>query len=457
MYDLIIIGAGPAGSAAAEAARAAGAEKVAVVEAAKRLGGECPNWGCIPTKSLLRSAEILRLARRAKEFGLRVPEADIDFDAAMRRKRLAVDRLTGRQRIENIFKQLDVDILRGAARFVGPDEIEIGRERHRAKSFIVASGSEQFVPPIAGLSAVGYLTSSDIMRMVRPPESVLIMGGGPIGCELADILDAMGTRVTIVEAAPHLLSREEPEMSLFVEAAFRREGIMVLTGTKVESVAQSGKSVIAETSVSGSGAIKKLKAATILVAVGKRPALAKLNLAAAGVELDERGRPKLNAFLGSTNEKIYFAGDAVGQLMYTNVAHEMGLIAAQNVIAGTGLKWDPERVVTRGTYCTPEVGSVGLTEREARERGYEVAVGTAPYGACGKSIATGESGLIKVIVDRKTGLILGGHIVGPAAAESVHELALAIHAKITAATAASMIYAFPTYTECVRAALMSIV
>lgn len=456
MYDVIIIGSGPAGTAAAEKARAEGAEKVAVVEAAERLGGECPNWGCVPTKSLLRSAEVLALARRAGEFGVQAEGVSFDFAAVMRRKQATIDALTGGGRMENIFKSLGVDVIRGRAKFVSRNAIEVDGRKIEAQMFIVATGAAGFVPGVAGLKETGFLTSDDILKLERPPESLIVLGGGAIGCEVASFLADFGTKLTMVEYSDHVLPREDADIAAAVTEEFGRRGIQIRTRMKAESVRRDGQEVVLG-ATGADGLKEEFRATAVLVAVGKRPALEGLDLAAAGVTLNERGLPTLDGFLRSSNEAIYFAGDAAGQMMLTNVAHEMGTIAAENAVSGVGRVWDAGRVIPRGTFCRPEVGSVGLTEKEARDKGYEVAVGMTPYGFCGKTLVMGdEGGVIKLVADRKTGLLLGAHLTGPAAAELVHMTALAMHAKVPVKEMGEMLYAYPTYAECLRVAAREI-
>ncbi len=466
MYDLVIIGSGPAGLSAAQAAHDAGAKSVALLEAAKRLGGECPNWGCVPSKSFLRSSGVLGLARRAKEFGLNIPRVGFDFTAVMRRKNKIVDRLTGAGRIETVLKSLEVELIRGRATFVNKDEVEVvptvaargakspvvPARRLQAKAFVVAVGTEPFIPPVDGLTETGYLTSDDVMTLKRPPKSLVVVGGGPIACEVAEFLFAFGTKITIVEFAPHILPREDEETAATVAESFRYRGIKLLTASRVAAVVKRGGQVAATVVPAIGGEPKVVKADAVLVASGKRPALRQLALEKAGVELDKRGAPVLDEYLRSTNPNVYFAGDAAGQMMFTNVAHEMGEVAAENAVGG-----EPRRpnlsVVPRGTFCVPEVGSVGLTEKEAREAGFEVGIGRAPYAVCGKSLTAGEpDGVVKIVVDKKTGLVLGGHVCGQEAAEIVHELALAIYAKAPYQSLAEMVHAYPTYAECIRAA-----
>jgi pyruvate/2-oxoglutarate dehydrogenase complex dihydrolipoamide dehydrogenase (E3) component len=451
-FDIVIIGSGPAGLAAAEAAHAAGAKSIAVVESAKRLGGECPNWGCMPTKSLLSSVEALMTARRGKEYGLSVPKVGVDFGSLMRREWKIVDTLTGSSRIEKMIAGLGAELIVGHARFVSPDEIEIGGKRHAAKAFIIAAGSEPNVPSIGGLKEAGYLGVADALSLPRAPKSLAIIGGGPVGIEFAQIFAPLGTKVTVIEAADHILPREDDEIAAVVADSFHQQKIGLFTGHHVLSVTKDGghKKLVIEP-VSG-GRQRSFSVEAVFVSVGKRPALHNLGLEKAGIQVDESGRPVLNDYLQTTNPKVYAAGDAAGRMMYTSVAHREGAAAGVNAVKGNSVKVDLS-IMPRGTFCHPEVGSVGLTEKEARAKGFDVGIGLARYASLSKSLATGEqAGLVKIVVDKKTGAILGGHIVGQSATELVHEIALAMYASLTYNDLANMIHAFPTFAEGIGAA-----
>jgi len=446
-FDIVIIGSGPAGMAAAEAARAAGARSIAVVESAKRLGGECPNWGCVPTKSLLSSVEALMTARRGKEYGLRVPKAGVDFGSLMRREWRIVDTLTGSSRIEKMIVGLGAELVVGHARFVSPDEIEVGGKRYSAKVFVIAAGSEPNEPSIEGLKEAGYLSVADALSLPRAPKSLAVIGGGPVGTEFAQIFAPLGTKVTVIEAADHILPREDEEIAAVVADSFHKQKIGLFTGHRVLSVIKDGgHKKLTLVPVAG-GQQRSFSVESIFVSVGKRPALHNLGLEKAGIEVDEGGRLVLNDYLQTTNPKVYAAGDAAGRMMYTSVAHREGAASAANAIKGNSVKVDLS-IMPRGTFCHPEVGSVGLTEKEARAKGFDVGVGRAPYAQLSKSLSAGEKqGLIKIVADKKTGAILGGHIAGQSASELVHEIALAMYAGLTYNDLANMIHAFPTFAE----------
>lgn len=457
VYDLIIIGSGSAGVAAAEAAAAAGAKRVAVVEVARRLGGECPNWGCIPTKTLLRSVEAAELAKSGDRLGFRAAGVRLNFAAAMKRMRRIVSQVAGGGRLEKLLKRSGAQLLRGEAKFVGPDAIEVCGRRYEADRFILATGAEYVSPPIDGLVQAGFLTHVEALQLKRPPRSLVVIGGGPVGVEFAQIFAAFGSRVTIVEYADQLLPREDAEIAAFAVAAYRRRGLKILVGTKVLKVERAGgKRVVTvapadglstEASAKGEGKAVKLRAEAVLVVTGKQPAVRHLDLEQAGVEIDRRGWLTLNDYLQTTNPSIYAAGDAAGRMFFTAVAHREGAAAAQNALQGNHVKLSLA-VLPRGTYGLPEIGSVGLTESEAAKGGYSVGIGRAPYRSLSKSLTHGETdGFIKLVVDKKSGLLLGGHVVGDCASEIVHEIALAMYCGIDYRDLANLIHAFPTFSE----------
>lgn len=455
-FDIIIIGSGPAGTAAAEAAKDAGTGSLCIVEAAERLGGECPNWGCVPTKAMLRSAEVYETVKHADEFGIKVSDVKFDFSAIMERKQRIVDAMTGGGRLEGYFdKELGATLLRGKARFVDKNIIEVDGKRYKGRKFVVATGSSAWVPPIDGIEEAGHWTSDDIVTLKDLPESIIIVGGGPIGVESAQILGTFGVDVTIVEFASHILPREDTDIAEVVEASFRGRGIRILAGSGAKSVRKE-KDMYHVTVATGDEETG-LKARAFMVAAGKRPSLDGLDLDVAGIDVTDRGAPILDDRLRSTNRDVYFAGDAAGPMMFTHVAHEQGVIAAENALKGDLTALDL-RVVPRGTFCDPEVGSVGMTEKEARDADHDVGVGKFPYAYVGKSAVSGyREGMVKIVVDKETKMVLGGHIVGHGASELIHELALAIYAEIPYTKIAGMIHAYPTFAEALGAAVYGIV
>lgn len=454
-FDIIIIGSGPAGTAAAEASKDTGVGSLCVVEAAERLGGECPNWGCVPTKAMLRSAEVYETVKRADEFGIKVSDVKFDFAAIMRRKQEIVDTMTSGGRLEGYFEEeLGATLLRGKARFVDKNIIEVNGTRYEGRKFVVATGSSARIPPIDGIEEAGHWTSDDLVTLKDLPRSIVIVGGGPIGVESAQILSTFGVDVTIVEFSSHILSHEDSDIAEVVATSFKERGIRILTGSSAKSVHKE-KDIYHVTVATGEEETE-IKSHAFMVATGKRPSLDSLDLDVAGVEMTDRGAPVLDSHLRSTNRDIYFAGDAAGLMMFTHVAHEQGVIAAENALKGdvTGLDL---RVVPRGTFCTPEVGSVGMTEKEAQDADHDVGVGKFSYAYVGKSAVSGyREGMVKIVVDKETKMVLGGHIVGHGASELVHEFALAMYAEIPYTKVAGMIHAYPTFAEALGAAAYGI-
>ncbi len=448
-FDVIIIGSGPAGLAAAEAVRERGAKSVAIVEAAKRLGGECPNWGCVPTKAFLRSSEVLREAQGAGEFGIQVTGVEAHFDKIFRRKTKIVDGLTNDKRMLGIVKNLGLTLVRGKAEFVSPDTIRVGRKRMVSDRIIIATGSKAFIPPIDELQDVPFWTSDDLVELKTLPKSMVIIGGGPIGVEFAEFFNALGTEVSIVEFAPHLVPREDPEIAEILEKSFKKRKIGVYTGMAAEHVESRSGGVVVKIKAADKTkkATKTIAAEHLVIATGKRPAVDSLALDKAKIKVDERGAPKLDKYLRTSNRRVYLAGDAAGQMMFTHVAHMQGEVAGENAMRPRS-KASDLRVIPRGTFCTPEIGSVGVTEAEARDKGYAVVVGRGRYDYLGKSLVTGKTeGIAKIIVNKKTKTVLGGHVIGHSAAELVHEIALAMQANISVQAMADMVHAYPTYAE----------
>lgn len=454
-FDLLIIGSGPAGTAALEEAASLGVGRVAVIEGAPRLGGECPNWGCAPTKSLLRSVEVLRLSRRAGDFGLQ-GSLTPDFSAITARRQGIVDALTGGDRLEVAIKSLGAEIIRGYARFVAADAVEVAGRRLTFGKAVVAVGSTPVIPPLPGLTEAGYLTSDDLLAMTTRPKSLAVIGGGPIGVEFAQVLAPLSTAVTIVEFMPRVLAREDEETAALVQDSLVRQGVTVQAATKVVGVRREGDETVLETQPASGGSSSFVRAEKVLVATGKRPAVARLDVAAAGIALDKRGAPVVNEWLQTSNPNVFVAGDAAGQMLFTHVAHEQGTVCAKNALRGCTVRNDLS-VVPRATFCEPPIASVGLTEAEARALGLEVAVGRAPYQILSKALTSGETeGLVKLVADRRTGLLVGGHIVGAAAPELVHLAALAMKAKIPYRQLAEMIYASFTFAEAMGVAAYNI-
>ncbi len=447
-YDLLVIGSGSAGFSAAQAAKGAG-RKIGIVES-DRLGGECPNWACVPTKTLLKSTRLFREIERAEEYGISLERPRLDFQSVMRRRSDIVGGLGG-ERIEKIADTLGFHLLHGAATFLDEHTVQVGERQYTAHSFVIATGAGTFVPPVPGLDGVLWMGFRDAVMLSEAPESLLIVGGGPVGCEFATFFSAVGTRVAVLQGADRLLSREEPEASEAVAEALRSFGVEVITDAEMVRVDYQDGVVKAKARVGKE--MRSFEASALLLATGKQANTAGLGCQAAGVKLSQKGEVITNLELRTSAKNIWAAGDVNGGLQFTHTAHYEGAIAGHNVFAIGQAKRTDERVVPRVTFTDPECASVGETEAEVREKYGKVLVGVFDVRGLGRAYIDGVSeGFVKVVGDPKTGRLLGGHMVGPRAGEVIHELAMALQLKARVADVAQTIHAYPTYSEAVMAA-----
>ncbi|TAK03581.1 NAD(P)/FAD-dependent oxidoreductase [Patescibacteria group bacterium] len=472
-YDVIVIGAGSAGFSAAEEARRLGAS-VCLVEKGK-LGGECPNWACVPSKALLRGAKLMREARAAERFGVKTGAVSLSLPDAFAYRSKVVASITGGgergARYERLTARAGMDVVYGEAAFTDPYALEVGEKRLIGKAFVIATGTEEFLPPVPGLSDIGYLTSKTVHELTRAPKSIAIVGGGPVGCEYATFFSACGTRVVLIQSAPRLLNREDPEISALARKTLESQGVEVACGAKLVEVINGRGGVYG---LKTEGADGNLPAGrqdathaveAVLVAAGKRAAVAGLNLADAGASLDAQGFVKTDRSARTNLKHVFAAGDVDGGSLFTHVAHHEGVVAGHNaalVARGkrAGFQQVDERVVPRVTFVDPEVASVGFTAEEAKAKFKlkKVLVGRFPIQALGRAATDhAAEGMVKLVAHPKTGKLLGGHIVAERAGEMIHEVALAIHLGATAEKLGSMIHAYPTYSEAVLAAANSLV
>ena len=442
-FDLIVIGSGPAGEAAVAVAQRH-TRSIALVER-DRLGGDCPNVACVPTKALLRSARIYSLLRRAGEFGLRAGETGFDWGRIVARKDRIVREAAAWEEKARRLERAGVSLLRGEAAFVDERVVRVGDETLRGEHILIATGSQPQMPPIEGLAEISPLSSVDAVDLRALPAGLIVLGGGAVGCEFADLFAAFGVRVTLIEAEQTLLPNEEPEMSGVLREHLERRGVRVATGAKVERLAMEGGRKLAFCLLGEER--RTFRADEILIATGRAPRTAGLNLDRAGVETDERGQVRVDDFLRTTQPHIWAAGDVCGPFLFTHVAHYQGTRAARNMFAEPMVPAD-YRVVPRVTWTQPEVAGVGMTEAEARAAGGNVAVGTADLAPLGKAQVDGEpAGRVKIVGDARTGEILGGHIVGADAGEMLHEIAGAMHGRVKVSDLANGMHAFPAFAE----------
>ncbi len=451
-YDVIVIGAGPGGYVCAIRAAQLG-KKTAIIER-EFLGGVCLNVGCIPSKALLKNAEVAHTLReRGNEFGFKVDGLTLDYGAAVKRSRRVSGRLA--KGVGFLMKKNGVDVHMGRAAFTGPKTITVKNEEGEtttltATDIVLATGASPMVIP--GMEADGdrVLSYRDAILQEHLPESVVIIGAGAIGLEFATIWSAYGVDVTLVEMLPRIAPLEDEEVSQELTKAFSKRGIKVLAGTKVEGIERLKTKV--KVTVSGSDGEQTLEAEQALLAMGFRPNTKGLDLKTAGVKLDERGFPEIDERMATPTAGIWAIGDVTGKLMLAHVASAMGIICAEN-IAGVDTTTLDYGMMPRATYCQPQVASFGLTEAQAAERGFEVKIGQFPFQASGKALGLGDyGGWVKIVTDAKCGEILGAHMIGPEVTELLPELTLAQMMELTPAEIARNVHAHPTLSEVVMEA-----
>ncbi|MBC7746453.1 NAD(P)/FAD-dependent oxidoreductase [Pedobacter sp.] len=444
-YDLIVIGSGAGGSVTADIAAQAG-KRVAMIEN-DTLGGECPNWGCVPTKALLHAANIYDAAKNAQRFGIRAAAVGYNYPTIKAWKDLAIKR-TGAANSEKYYQSQGITLFRGAAHFISPHEITVNRRHLSAANFLVATGSHWNIPDIEGLDTVPYLTARTAIDLVRPPKSLFIIGGGSVGCEFTELFSTFGSKVFIADVAPRLLSKEDSEVSEVIERQFHDErGVQILTKTKVIRVAKEG--VIIRVTYLRGGEEHTVKVDQLMIASGKLPTT-DLGLENAGIEYSGKGID-VDDYLQTTAKHIFAAGDVLGRYMFTHMGVYEGRIVANNLLHRNKIAPD-YKAVPRVTFTTPEVASVGMTESDCLRHDLAINKGLAPLNIIGRSNANDmREGFAKVIVDKK-GVLIGATVVAPHAGEIIHELTLAIQHGMTAADISNTLHAFPTWSEVVRVA-----
>jgi pyruvate/2-oxoglutarate dehydrogenase complex dihydrolipoamide dehydrogenase (E3) component len=446
-FDVFVIGGGGTGSEVAFQFARRSDLRVALAERDK-LGGECNHYGCVPTKVMLRSAKIARLARDAARFGVRIPSVEVDLPAIQRRAREVIDARSGEG--AKPFEDAGVTVFLQQARLVAERRIELADgTAAEADRIVLATGTEATVPPVPGLAEGPYWTNREaIWEPNAPPDSLAVLGTGAIGIEFAQIYARFGTTVTAVEVLPQILPGEDEEAAASLVPAFEDEGIRLRPGTTIERAEHDGR---AWTLATARG--EMLEVERVLVATGRRPVFEGHDLAAAGIELDERGHPVLNGSLRTTAPNVWVAGDATGELLFTHVGSYEAELVVDDVLGAPRPR--DYRVVPRVTFSDPEVASVGLTEREALEAGHQVRTGVVRLEDNERSHIDGRPfGLVKLVADARSGEVLGGHIVGEEAGAMIHEVVAAMAGRIPASAVGDAIHAYPTLSESVKGAFL---
>ena len=451
-YDLVVIGAGPGGYVAAIRAAQLGLS-VAVVEK-DQPGGVCLNWGCIPSKAILTSAEMYEDLKQGERYGIKVSGLSFDYPQVIKRSRQVAGRLA--KGVEYLLKKNKVPLLKGAGRLEAKNRVVIeasGQEAQQveAERIVIATGSRERTLPGLEVDGKQVLTSYEALTEQAIPESLVIIGGGAIGVEFAYIYSTFGSRVTIVEMEKQLLPGVDSEIVQELERSFKRKGIEILTQTMFHSLEKYPGRV--ELILDSAGTLKERTTNKVLVAVGRAPISADLGLEEAGVEID-RGYIQVNEQLQTANTAIYAIGDVNGPPLLAHAASEEGIAAVEYMTGEREKGLDSSRIPAC-IYCQPQVAVFGLSEEQAQAQGYEVKVGRFPFRALGKALASGhDEGMVKLVVEKEYGEILGCHIVGRGATDLIAEVCLARTLEATTAELSETVHAHPTLSEAIMEAAL---
>ncbi len=448
-FDVTVIGGGPGGYVAAIRAAQLGM-KVGLVER-DRLGGICLNWGCIPSKALLKSAELYNSFKKAGEFGFAFTDLKFDFTKIIKRSRDIADRVS--KGVEYLMKKNKIEVMSGTARFTGKNSIEVSKDGKvidtiKTRFTLLATGGRPRSIPGVTIDRKKVITSTEGMTLPELPKSMLVIGGGAIGIEFAYFYNSLGTKVTVVEMLPSVLPKEDKEITKLLESSLKKQGIEILTNARVESVAVGNEVTM---KVSTKDETRELKGDVALMAVGVQGNVENLGLEALGVKV-EKGAIVVDKF-GKTNvEGIYAIGDVSGAPWLAHAASHQGIVAAEH-LAGKSMHGFDRTNIPSCTYCQPQVASVGMTEEAAMASGHKVKVGRFPFRPLGKAMAIGETeGIVKLVFDEKYGELLGAHIIGSEATELIAELVLARALESTNEELFRTMHAHPTLSEAIMEA-----
>ena len=451
-YDLIVIGGGPAGYVGA--IRAAQLGKRVVCVERERVGGTCLNWGCIPTKALLKNGEVYNtINKRAAEFGIATEGLSVDWETVIGRSRQISDRLSAG--IAFLFKKNKIECVSGEASIPAAGKVEVTAADGtvtmlEAPQILIATGARTREVPVFPFNGKTIIGSKDALVMKKRPESMIVIGSGAIGSELSYVYHCFGTKVTLVEALPRILPNEDDEVCLAVERSFKKQGITCMAGAKVDALRDNGDSVTA-TITAKNGKVQEITADVCLVAIGVVPVVPQ----AVGLELSERGFIKVNERYETSIPGVYAVGDCIGGIMLAHTASYEAEQAVEGMYVD-GHQPKQARLVPGCTYCHPQVASVGKRERELKEAGVEYKVGKFPFQAIGRAVAGGDTeGFVKLLFGKEHGELLGAHIVGDNATELLTAPELALNSELTDADLNAMIYAHPTLSEAIHEAVLA--
>lgn len=445
-YNVVVIGGGTAGLVTAAGTAGLGG-RVALIEAHK-MGGDCLNYGCVPSKALISSAKLIHHIRRSADYGLDPMEPRFSFESVferMRQRRAKIEPHDSKERFEG----LGVDVFLGKAKFVSPHEVEVDGARLRARNFVIATGTKALVLPIPGLDDVPYYTNETIFdEMPSKPASLMILGGGPIGCEFAQVMTRLGVKVTLVELLPRLMPRDDPEAGALIEKLFREEGIDVFTGAKAVGFEKDAGQIV--TRIERGDQSEAVRTEALLLATGRRPNIDGLGLDQAGVEYGRKGI-KADSSLATSQPHIFAAGDIVGPYQFTHTADYQARIVVRNIL----IPWKKAKAdytwVPWVTYTDPEVAQVGLTEEAATQRNLAYAVHRFDWDHLDRAITDSEeTGFIKVLTPHGKDQILGATVVGTHAGDVLHEMVVAAKHGIGLSRLSGTIHAYPTLSQSVQ-------
>lgn len=445
MYDIIVIGSGPGGYPAAIRASQLG-KKVAIVEKGE-LGGVCLNWGCIPTKALLKSASVYEYAKNSSHYGVDIEGASANLEKIVERSRGVASMMS--KGVEFLLKKNNIEVISGFGKIVGKNQVDVEGTVYDAKNIIIATGARPRAMPGIEVNGVNVLNSKQALVHTKLPSSLIVIGSGAIGAEFATFFNTLGSKVTIVEYADRVAPLEDAEISATLERALRKAKMTIMTSTAVEKVVSNENGCVV--SVNGKKGAQELECEVVLSAVGISANIEGIGLEEMGIKT-ERGKIIVNKDCQTSVDNIYAIGDVIPTAALAHVATAEAIHAVEH-IAGLAPKEINYDVIPSCIYTTPEVSSVGLTEAQAIEKGYEVRAGKFPYTASGKATAAGaRDGLVKLIFDAKTDVLLGAHFVGLNVTELVGETTLGMELGVTAKQILSTIHAHPTMHEAIMEA-----
>lgn len=446
-YNLVVIGAGTAGLVAAAGAAGLGA-KVALIER-HLMGGDCLNVGCVPSKGIIRASRAAHDVKAAGEFGISCNGSmTIDFGKAMERMRRIRAGISFHDSFERFSKELGIDVYLGSGRFSGPDSIDVEGKRLRFAKAAICTGARAAAPPIPGIEETGYLTNENIFWLTELPKRLLVIGGGPIGCELSQAFARMGSAVTIIETTGHLLSREDADAAEIVQQSMLRDGVQLALNVKILKTVKRGADKVI--TIEQNGKPVDLAGDELLVAVGRAPNVNGLNLEAAGIAYDPRMGVRVNEMLQTSNPRVYAAGDICFPYKFTHTADALARIVIANALFKSRQKTS-SLVIPWCTYTDPEVAHVGMYEKDAREKGIEVLTLTVPLSNVDRALLDGETeGFARVHLKKGTDNILGATIVARHAGEMINELSLAMTAGVGLSLIGKTIHPYPTQAEAIK-------